>query len=247
MAETAVDRRLDAAGRGGTRAGLLSSPMAACRRWSPVAPPLADTPNPAAPRAPACAISGGTAARSMTASSPGRCRRRSGARPCSRCSPASPARPRGRRSGEPGRAVRGPVGISWSALTSPARRPRTGRRRAGGDVPDLAAQVAKARPAPVAEAREGARDTTRDTARRPAARARATRRLLVAWQNPASARPRPRPLAGSRGDRYRSPAPRRAERAPRRNRGAGRRLRPRVPPVSAPARGDLPAAGGADL
>ncbi len=198
MAETAVDRRLDAAGRGGTRpASWSSAPMAACRRWSPVALPSPTRPNPAAPRAPACAISGGTAARSMTASSPGRCRGGAAQGPARAARrPRPPARGGPTIPSRDGLFV-GPVGdlLVGTYLSGQAA------ENGAGDGPeamfqDLAAQVAKARPAPVAEAREGARDTGTP----PARPAHGPRRPSSSGTGRIRQRPaRPPPCAGSRG------------------------------------------------
>ncbi len=181
MAEKAVDRRLDAAGRGGTRAGLLVlGPDGGVQAVVAGGTSLADT--PAARRAASASLRhlgrDGRPVYDRLVAGPMPAAARRTALLALLAGLARPPEGSDDPASRDGLFV-GPVGdllvgtyLSGSAAENGA-----------GDGPealfqDLAAQVAKARPVPVAEAREGARDSARETG----STARAAPR--PAWQNP---------------------------------------------------------------
>ncbi len=182
MAETAVDRRLDAAGRGGTRAGLLVlGPDGGVQAVVAGGAPLVDTPE--SRRAASASLRhlgrDGRPVYDRLVAGPMPAAERRTALLTLLAGLARPPEGADDPASRDGLFV-GPVGdlLVGTYLSGQAA------ENGAGDGPeamfqDLAAQVAKARPAPVAEAREGARDTARETGS--TARAAPPR---PAWQNP---------------------------------------------------------------
>ncbi|QRE76712.1 glycosyl transferase [Methylobacterium aquaticum] len=181
MAEVAVDRRLDAAGRGGTRAGLLVlGPDGSVQAVVAGGTPLADTPE--ARRAASASLRhlgrDGRPVYDRLVAGPVPAAARRTALLTLLAGLARPPEGAEDPASRDGLFV-GPVGdlLVGTYLSGPTA------ENGAGDGPealfqDLAAQVAKARPAPVAEAREAARDTARDTGSTGRGASR------PAWQNP---------------------------------------------------------------